>query len=229
MAVRVQLLSTPLCVGDATTVVTACAVPSSADCLHRCLVSPVVLLCAGQPDPPGACMCGLVKQEWQAFKPDEALVKALAAAVGPSLDFVSVITAHSQADGSVDSVGAGAAAGDSASDVAGDVDGKRKNAPSVTGASLAGVELKAFPGGDKDDKDDSKDSGGGTTDPQLHALVTYMRQCDDLLAVATNGIQLLDELECQHRVVSSKTKELHASCKKLTEEQVRVTAGQCVS
>ena len=55
----------------------------------------------------------------------------------------------------------------------------------------------------------------------MAALTAYLTRVDDLLSLAAGGIDLLDQLETQHAIVSSKTGELHASCKKLTEEQVR--------
>jgi hypothetical protein len=161
-------------------------------------------------------------QDWLAFKPDEALVKSISA--GPSLDLVSLVTAAVGAE--VDEGAAGASAG-SAGHVATAVDGdaKRKIALALpaAGVAVAGGDAGALSNADRDDKDSSDPSSG--TDPQLASLVAYSRRCEDLLAVARNGIQLLDELEAQHRVVASKTKELHASCKKLTEEQVHVCSS----
>jgi hypothetical protein len=66
------------------------------------------------------------------------------------------------------------------------------------------------------------DANGGASDSHLHAVTQRLDHFNDLVSIAKGGITLLDELETQHSTVAAKTRQLHANCKQLLEEQVSV-------
>ncbi len=140
-----------------------------------------------------------------------------------SSDFVALVcTMESQDSGVPD---AGVAAGPHGSSSRGPTGSA---SPSLAQRKIGGGEPASpgAPGGEGGSSGDGSTGDGGmgavsSGDAQLVALTGYLHQCDDLLQLAAGGLQLLDQLEAQHAVVAAKTGQLHASCKKLTEQQVR--------
>lgn len=159
--------------------------------------------------------------DWATFQPPPSLLPS----DGPiTLDFVAAVTGSMVSsssfvgpDGSSD-VGSGAATGTGPIPPSGASPAHHQRKPG-DGSALGPST------GDHASAGDAGDDIGGlvsTGDSQLAALTAYLTKVDDLLSLAAGGIDLLDQLEAQHAIVSSKTGELHASCKKLTEEQVGI-------
>jgi hypothetical protein len=171
-----------------------------------------------------SCEFNAKKMDWAGFQPPPSLLQDVARPA--TLDFVAAVTISAASSSSLEVIGAsvdvgsGAAAGTGPIPPGGASPVPQQRKPGSGGAQAAshGAADVSTCAGDAGD-----DSGAlaSTGDGQLAALTAYLTRVDDLLSLAAGGIDLLDQLETQHAIVSSKTGELHASCKKLTEEQVR--------